>query len=258
MKTLMSIVILAFCSPIVAQAVKSPRIRSNQSRRSLRGHGRWSKPHRMVGDGTGDTKRMRSTLVLVPFLLLPATAFADSVSPGFSRVPHDMVIDVAKEYPNYRFWLASFRRIEPLNMVPGQPCRVDGKGRDRFARIAFVIAAPVGNIEHLIETMGAAKLFDELYGGGLPAGVLRSNQIDLYGAVPFYDNRERVIDRYRLEIDQVNGLSLMWVEQNEGDWQAKLGWAVAGVCVAVSIAWAGWRLTIIARRRLVRTFHRRR
>jgi hypothetical protein len=73
-------------------------------------------------------------------------------------------------------------------------------------------------------------------------GVLRSQMIDFRSDVPFYDSRDRVIDRYRLTVDSSDTLQLVWVGQNQGSVWVKAAWAAVGLCLSASIIWLGWRL----------------
>jgi hypothetical protein len=171
-------------------------------------------------------------------VLLPGAAAADMVSPGFSRVPHHLVIEVAGDHPGYQFWLVSPRGAEPLEVAPDRPYRVDGAGRDGSHRIGYVVAVP----SDIAWRLKAAELAEVVASGKLPPGVLRSDPIDFYGAVPFYDSRREVIDTYRLELVPGERVSLVWLGQNAGSRWVKASWASAGVFAALGLVWGGYRL----------------
>jgi hypothetical protein len=170
---------------------------------------------------------MRQLVLTVALALsISGTAFADmGPPPGYSRVPHDFVFEVESEVPGYRFWLVSPRGAEPLDLAPGRPCRVDGEGRTGSHRIAYVVAAPAG----LIESLKATPAEQEFWSGKLPQSVLPSDPIDFYARVPFYDSRERVIDRYRVEFAPGQPVRLVWLGRNEGSPWVKRAWAAAGL-----------------------------
>jgi hypothetical protein len=181
---------------------------------------------------------MRSQLLLAVTLALSfsATARADMGTPGFSRVPHDFIFEVEAESPGYRFWLVSDRGVEPLDLAPGRPVRVDGAERTGSHRIAYVVAAQIGVIEGMGEE-DFRKAFEQSH---FPPGVNQSGHIDFLGQVPFYDSRERVVDRYRVEFSPGQPVRLVWLEQNEGSARVKAEWAAAGILAAVGFTWAGW------------------
>jgi hypothetical protein len=182
---------------------------------------------------------MRSWLAAaLATVLIPAVATADVVSPGFSRVPHHLVIEVEGDHPGYQFWLVSPRGAEPLELAPGRPCRVDGTGRDGSHRMGYVVAVPTDTVKRL----QAAGLAEAAASGKFPPEVLRSEWIDFYGAVPFYDSRREVIDTYRLELTPGERVSLVWLRQNSGHWWVKASWASAGVFAVVGVVWGGYRL----------------
>ncbi len=156
------------------------------------------------------------------------------MTPGFSRVPHDFVFET--DAPGYRFWLVSRRGLEPLDLVPGHPFRVDGAGRDGSHRPGQVIAAPVG----LADRLGEAELTGAVDASKRPPGVLVSEPFDFYGSVPFFDSRSRVVDRYRVEVGPENRIRLVRLEHNAGSAWVKVAWAVAGICLVVGTFWAGW------------------
>jgi hypothetical protein len=180
---------------------------------------------------------MRPILVLALSLSLPAAATADMgpLFPVFSRVPHDFVFEVEADSPGYRFWLMSDRGVEPLNLAPGQPFRVDGSGRERSQMYVWVVAAPVG----LVEGVGEAKFAEALTRGQSPQGVRQSDYLHFYGFVPYWDSRSRVIDRYRVELSP-SAVQLVWLEQNAGSVWVKRMWAVGGILCAVAALWGGW------------------
>ena len=189
---------------------------------------------------------MRFSLTLVASLSLASTAFADVASPFSSRVPLDVVFEVDRAYPDYRFWLVSPRGLEPLALSPGDPQIVDGNGRNgSIARVAAVPRA-------LVEQLGEKELADALQTEKKIAGVLFSNSVDIAGSVPFYDSRSRVIERYQLEIVSPTELRLVFLGQNDGSRGVKIAWVAAGLCLATGIVWGGWRLLRLFRRRLTK------
>jgi hypothetical protein len=183
----------------------------------------------------------RQPFLTVAFLLsVSGTAVADmGPPPGYSRVPRDLVLEVESEFPGYRFWLVSPRGAEPLDLAPGRPLRVDGGGRDGSHRIAYVIAAPVG----LIESLKVTPAEQDFWSGKLPPSVLWSEKLDFYARAPFYDSRERVIDRYRVEFAPGQPVRLMWLGQNESSPWVKGAWAAAGLFAFAAVVRAAiWLL----------------
>jgi hypothetical protein len=179
---------------------------------------------------------------VVVVLLTPSAGVA-FMPPGYRAVDRDLVIETDRDFPGYRFWLASEKGIEPLEVTPARPCHIDGHGRYGSHRDAFVIAAPVGVVERHVQTLGARGLWDEISGGRVPPGILRSELIDFGNALPFYDSRERVIDRYRLELEP-GRLTLVWLSQNQGDPLVKAAWVATGVIAAAVLVggvWWVWR-----------------
>lgn len=144
---------------------------------------------------------MRRQMLLTVALTLSATGTASAdmgPPPGFSRVPRDLVLEVESEFPGYRFWLVLHSRVEPLDLAPDRSFRVGGEGRGGSHRLAHIVAAPVG----MVEGMGEGKFHEAFLAGKLPPGVFRSDEIiDFSARVPFYDSRERVIDRYGVEFE---------------------------------------------------------
>ena len=182
---------------------------------------------------------MRTTFTAVlTTALLPGWATADMVTPGFSPVPHHLVIEAQGTPPDYQFWLVSRRGAEAQTFAQGQPCRIDGTGRGGSYRIAHVIAVP----NALAALLPAGGLAEANSSGRLPPGILRSEAIDFSAAVPFYDTRREVIDTYRLEFVPGERVSLIWVGQNAGAWWVARVWAFAGVIVAIGLVWGGYRL----------------
>lgn len=181
--------------------------------------------------------RLRFPLTTVLMLTLPGVAFADMGTPGFSFVPRDFIFEVEQEYPGYRFWLVSAEGIEPLDFAPGRPFRVDGevKLQQVGTRPAYVFAAPVG----VIEEMGAEKVHEAWLAGKLPPRVLQSQWIFFRDSVPFFDTRERVIDRYRVEFEPGKEVRLVLLERNTGNPWVKRAWAAAGILAAASVGLAG-------------------
>lgn len=179
---------------------------------------------------------------LVLAVSLPNAALADMGTPGFSRVPHDYVIEVESTFPGYRFWLISPRGLEPLDLAPGRPLIVNGEGRLGSHRNARVIAAPVGLIEGIGEEQ-FQKLDEKRWSAEADprlSQVHESGPIDFYGSVPFFDSRERVIDRYRLEFVPGQHVRLVWLEQNAGSRWVKRAWLAAGILVPVAVLWGFW------------------
>ncbi|QJW94449.1 hypothetical protein FTUN_1969 [Frigoriglobus tundricola] len=130
--------------------------------------------------------RRRWIVVLALSTFHSGAVLADGASPDRSPVPHDLVIEIDSDFPAYRFWLVSQRGVEPLDPAPGRPLLVSGDGRNGSHRIANIVAAP-------------AELGDEIGLNHLPSGAVRSAEIDFRKYVPFYDSRERVVVRYRLD-----------------------------------------------------------
>ena len=181
--------------------------------------------------------RLRPILILVLLASFPGSAFADMSFPGFSRVPHDFVFEVEANSPGYRFWLVSPRGVEPLDLAPGRPFRVDGEGR--HGERPWAPRSSPRPIE-LVNEMGEAKFAEMVLANKLTPGVIRSEPIDFHGSVPFYDSRERVIDRYRVEVVPGQRISLVWLGQNAGSGWIKIAWAAAGIFFAGTTVWAGW------------------
>lgn len=174
--------------------------------------------------------------------LLPATATADMGAPGFHRIPHDIVIEIESDASGYQFWLVSARGLEPLDLVPGRPLVINGEDRTGAYRIAWIVAAPAGLIEKLGED-GFRKAREARWAdkpNPLTPDVLESEEMDFLGSVPFYDSRERVIDRYRLEFVPKKELRLVWLEQNAGSKRVKVAWAVVGVLMPIAVLGGFW------------------
>ncbi len=190
--------------------------------------------------------RWRLFAVLASFAALPEAAFADMGIPGQTRIPHDFVFEVEADFPGYQFWLVSPRGTEPLDLAPGRPFRVDGEGRHGSHRVAWVVVTPVG----LAEEMGKAE-FEKLASmHKLPSEVFTSESIDFLGSVPFYDTRERVIDRYRLEFVPGQHVRLVWLEQNKGSAWPQFACFGTGVLVPIATVWGGWWAIRRVRRKL--------
>jgi hypothetical protein len=164
--------------------------------------------------------------------------------PGFTPVPHDLAIEADESYPDYRFFLQSPRGLEPISLAPGKPHRIDGQGRHGINRIAYVIAVP----HSLLEQKGESNLAAELKANKSVPGILWSEMIAFRTDVPFFDSRDRVIDRYRVELNAPDNLRLVWLAQNEGSRWVKGAWAAGGICVSGSIIWFGWWATRRVRR----------
>jgi len=179
-------------------------------------------------------------------LAAPAVVRADVVSPGRSRVPCDIIIEVETDYSGYRFWLVSSLGAEPLEIRPDRPCRVTGAGRGGIARLGYVVAAPAERFEEL------ATAIRKAWSEPLPPGLLRSEAIDFYASVPFYDSRKLVIDTYRLEFVPGQALHLVWRGDNS-DPRSTIAVAIAGICTAIAIAWLGIRLARRLRGKTVAT-----
>jgi hypothetical protein len=189
---------------------------------------------------------MRPTLALALSISLPTVATADMGMPGFSRIPHDFVFEIEADHPDYRFWFVSNRGIEPLELAPGRPVRVDGEGLRGGHQSTWVVAAPVG----LVEGMGEVKFAEAVRKGQLPPGVRRSESLHFYEEVPFFDSRSILIDRYRVE-SWPGSVRLVWLEREAGsDWIPAI-WALVGILCAVAALWGGWWV-LRRMRRLVR------
>jgi hypothetical protein len=156
--------------------------------------------------------------------------------PGFSRVPRHLLIEVDREYSDYRFWLVSVRGSEPLELTPGKPCRIDGQGRTGSHRSAYVVAVRADVAQHWRPPGPWEGIpYD-------PSGrILHSKEIDFDGSVPFYDSRREIIDTYRLELVPDQQVSLVCVGQNEGSRWVKTSWAAAGLFVAAGVVWVGYQ-----------------
>jgi hypothetical protein len=188
--------------------------------------------------------RIHPILALVVVASFPGSALADmGPFPGFSSVPHDFVFEVETDSPDYRCWLVSPRGAELLDLAAGRPVRVDGAGRTGSHRIAYVIAVPLA----LVEELGEANFAKVAMRSELPPSVKRSEHVDFYGSVAFFDSRSRVVDRYRVEITEAH-VRLVWLEQNAGSDWVKAEWAAAGIFLLVAALWIGWWVL----RRLVR------
>jgi hypothetical protein len=195
---------------------------------------------------------MRPLLAVLAFCCLSMPIWGDMGVPGHTRVPRDLVIETDEVYPDHRFFLQSLRGLEPLPLAPGEPYRIDGQGRNGTHRIAYVIAVPRSLVEKEGEGALAAELSPHNAGPGefkVVPGVLRSEMIDFRADVPFYDSRDRVIDRYRLEMNSAESLRLVWLGQNEGSPWLKGTWIVVGLSMSVSIIWGGWWIIRRVRRR---------
>jgi hypothetical protein len=68
--------------------------------------------------------------------------------------------------------------------------------------------------------------------------VTHSERIYFRDSVPFYDTRERVVDRYRVELEPGREVRLVLLERNTGSPWVKGAWAAAGILIAVSIGLA--------------------
>jgi hypothetical protein len=134
--------------------------------------------------------------------------------------------------------LHSPRGLEPLQLAAGTPCHIDGNDRNGSLRVAYVIAVP----RALLQQNGERSLPTEFPSHNWGPGVLKSHMIDFHSDVPFYDSRDRVIDRYRLTLDSAASLRLVWVGQNQGSVWVKGAWAAVGLSLSVSIIWFGCRL----------------
>jgi hypothetical protein len=188
---------------------------------------------------------MRSMLALTLAISLPGVATADVGVPGFSRVPRDIVFEVKAEAPGYRFWFVSNRGIEPLELVPGRPVRVDGKPLMGNSQGGWIVAAPVG----LVEGMGEAEFAKAVRRWELPPGVSRSELLAFDEEVPFWDPRSIVIDRCRVKLEPVI-VRLVWLDRNASGW-VRATWAIGGLLFAFATLWGGWWI-IRRMRRLVR------
>jgi hypothetical protein len=189
---------------------------------------------------------MRACLTgMLALLLLPQLARADmGPFPGFSRVPRHLDIEIGSEYPGYQFWLVSGRGVEPLELVPGKPYRIDGRDRTGSHRVAWVVAASTD----MAEQLQATGQWQKAAIGELP-GALSSERIDFLASVPFYDSRREVVDTYRLELVPGERVSLVWVGQNAGARRVKVSWALAGAFAALGLMWVGYRLLRLMRHR---------
>jgi hypothetical protein len=169
--------------------------------------------------------RRRLFLTVAALLSAAGTTFADMGTPGFSRVPHDFVFEVESEVPGYRFWLVSARGVEPLDLAPGRPVRVDAESRLGSHRVAWLVAAPVGLVEGMGETA-----FQEAHGNGkLPPGVSQSEKIDFLGSVPFFDSHERLVDHFRVEFSPGQPIQLVFLGRDAGNRCVRAAWAAAGL-----------------------------
>jgi hypothetical protein len=83
--------------------------------------------------------------------------------------------------------------------------------------------------------------------------VLTSEDIDFLGQVPFYDTRERVVDRCRLEFVPGKYVRLVLVEQNVGSGAVKRAWFAAGVLVPAAVLTGGWWVVRRLRRATLRS-----
>lgn len=184
----------------------------------------------------------RQFAVLACLTVSAGAARADMGTPGVSRVPHDFVIEVESGFPGYRFWLVSPHGIEPLDLARGRPFRIDGEGRTGSHRIAYIVAAPIALVEETGKDKFEAALWPRKFDadGRLPPTVIWSESIDFLGQVPFYDTRERVIDRCRLEFVPGQHVRLVWLEENSGSTAVKRAWLAAGVLVPVAVLSGGW------------------
>lgn len=181
---------------------------------------------------------MRSSLSLLVLLALPPLASADVSSPGYSRVPHHFVIEVQSAYPGYRFWLVSRRGAEPLELAPGRPCRIDGADRNGSHRLGRVVAAPAETADRVT----AKELAEAVSSGKRLPGALCAEELDFHGAVPFYDSRDEIIDRYQLELVPGERLRLVLLERSAGARWVKASWLLSGLFAAVGAVWLGYRL----------------
>lgn len=184
--------------------------------------------------------RLRWVVVLALSISHSGAALADAVSPGRSRVPHDLVIEIDSDVPGYHFWLVSRRGAETLDLAPGRPFLVSGGGRNGSHREAYIVAAPA----ELVEGIGMNEL---------PPGAFRSEQIDFGTSVPFYDSRERVVTRYRLDFVPGQRVELIQTDENTGSKWIKRVWAATGVLVSFAVVGGG----LWVGRRMVRTLRSR-
>jgi hypothetical protein len=180
----------------------------------------------------------------VALLLLPQFARADWVTPGFTVVPHHLIIEVGSDHSGYRFWLISERGPEPLELAPGKPCRIDGRDRTGVYRDASIIAVPT----NLAEWVRVNGLWSRRIASEPPTGVLVSERIDFNASVPFYDSREEVVDTYRLELVPGERVELVWLGQNEGSRRVKAFWAAGGVFAVLGLVGTGYLLLRLAAR----------
>ncbi|MBA4063300.1 MAG: hypothetical protein C0501_06230 [Isosphaera sp.] len=187
--------------------------------------------------------RVRTGAVIAGLLLAPAPGRADVGFPGLARVANDKVIEVAGDTAGYRFWLVSPRGPEPLDLAPGRPARVDGRGRDGSHRQAFVLAVPVG-----AAGQPGSVAWDAVLAGKVPPGVLQSGPLDFSAAVPVLDPRGRITDHYRLEFVPGERVELVWLGVSTTDRLMSVAWWAVGVGVAGLVVWGGLRLACRGRR----------
>jgi hypothetical protein len=154
--------------------------------------------------------------------------------PWDRRVPCEIQIETDEAFPDFCLFLHSTGSLKPIALAPGQPYRIET--REALTWAASVVAVP----RTLASDNGQNALAAELDSGKVPPGVLRLESIVFRADLPFYDTRERVIDRYRLESDGSGSLRLVWLGRNEGSRLMKGAWAVAGLLASGSILWLGF------------------
>ncbi len=164
------------------------------------------------------------------FLLTPGAARAADAPLGFKRVPRHLTLEVGEEGAGYRFWLVSPAGVEPLDLAPGHPCRIEDHARGGVGWPVWVVAATPGSAAAVTSAGGWRELAHE----PLPPGVRRSEAIEATAQVPVLELRRELSERKRVFVGP-DGIAVVRVAQ-EGTGALVAIYIATGVGVSLVVA----------------------
>jgi hypothetical protein len=198
---------------------------------------------------------MRYALGVLAILLLGGSFVrADVAVPGRKTVPHELTFENLDAYPNYRFYLVSEQRLQPLTqscleVTPGRKLRPEGYTFRRWA--VYLFAVPL----EVVQKEGDSPKKE--WFAGATSGVYKSDEaVAVSAGVPDSSPVAAVQTRYRIDL-QDGVLHLTTTEDQPVDAAGRpvqpsapagtLNWIIPGIAVAAAVLAAV--LALLSRRR---------
>jgi hypothetical protein len=174
---------------------------------------------------------MLKPISIVAVLLLIAVSARGDAGFDPSRfldklVPVEIIVEVDRDYPEYQFWFMTEppnAHWEKVPLAPDHPYRAE-LHRDWNQLSPFQMRVAKKTVMALDKPPADAINLD-----------LRIDP----PRVSFYDSRDRIVKRYRLEITPTGEVKLVLLETNSSDPWFKAGWIAAGVLAGMAVVWFG-------------------